>query len=310
MEHALNDAGALPLGQILRQTREHMGFSIEAVAKKLCINKRQIEKLESEQEDLTCDVYTLGFLRSYAQFLNLNAGELIQQLRDKTTNIPLPHLDFPVPLPERGKPSCRVLYFSLFLLVAVILGYEWLEKLQDSFFSQREFVAVEPSTSLEHKISESVPPQVVEPVSQVVESLPADNGISTVTPIDNPPSPVIPAVAQSPAPATESSPVSPTPEVPLLAGQSVLLQAKEQTWIEVKNEKGEIVLSRLFSPNETFEFQSPQNLVLKTGNAGGVQLSSGDKSLSFPERRGEVIVGIPLDSLKWEGYQPPERETE
>lgn len=308
MEHVLNDAGALPVGQVLRQTRENQGFSIEAVAKKLCINKRHLEKLENDQDLLTCDVYTLGFLRSYAQFLNLNAGELIQQLRDKTTNIPLPHLDFPVPLPERGKPSYRVLYFSLFLLVCVIVGHEWFGKLQDSFFSRREFVATESSTPPESKITEPISSQIVHPiVSQAVEPLSGNKDTSIVTPINNPPSQVTSAVvppAAAPIPAPLAS------EASLSAGQPVLLQAKEQTWVEVKNEKGEIVLSRLFAPNETFEFQDPQNLVLKTGNASGIQLSVADKSLSFPERRGEIIKDIPLNSLKWAEYDAPERKSE
>lgn len=297
MEQALNNA-THSLGQLLRETREGKGFSLEAVAKKLRINKRHLEKLENDPETLTCDVYTLGFLRSYAQFLNLNAGDLIQQLRDKTTYIPLPQLTFPVPLPERDRPSFRILFLSFFVLAALILGYEWFGKGNYPFYAQMEVVAADAQSPQEPKVVESIAPQV--PISpQPIEPLPQNN-IAVDSPATTSLTP-----QEIPVPSITAPPEIMAPLVSALPAQGVVLKAQEKTWVEVKDAQGNVMLNRLFYPDETFEFKDPQNLVLKTGNASGVHLSSGEKNLSFPERQGEVIGNIPLNPVKWEEYSVP-----
>ncbi len=66
-------------GEILREEREKRGISLEEVSQVLKLRPEVIETLENEQWDkLPPPVFVRGFIRSYAQMLNLNAEELIK----------------------------------------------------------------------------------------------------------------------------------------------------------------------------------------------------------------------------------------
>ena len=68
-EPTLQEVSPSAVGQILRTARLERGITIEQIAKTLCINKRQLSHLENDAEHLVCDVYTLGFVKLYAQYL-------------------------------------------------------------------------------------------------------------------------------------------------------------------------------------------------------------------------------------------------
>jgi cytoskeletal protein RodZ len=68
------------VGEILRREREQRRISIEDVAKKLRLNAKYIEAIESNQYDkLPGDTYIRVYLRSLSSFLSLNAGEIFRR---------------------------------------------------------------------------------------------------------------------------------------------------------------------------------------------------------------------------------------
>ena len=69
------------IGEDLRAAREARGVSLEDVQRELHIRERYLQALENDAfEDLPGDVYTRGFLRSYARYLGLDPAELIDRL--------------------------------------------------------------------------------------------------------------------------------------------------------------------------------------------------------------------------------------
>lgn len=243
----------LSVGQLLKEARLTQSVALEDIAKDLRINKRILEKLEADCDTLVCDVYTLGFIRSYAQLLELNATALIQKFKDQTAQRS-PLLSFPTPLPEQGTPNLRILFLSLFVLALVgsFAGYQWWRHHHNIPFRPQNLTVVRPS-----------PP--VAPAPPTIQA---------------------PQVSHE-----ETTPPSPT--------TTTLLQAKDETWVEVKDAKGEIFLRRLFYPGETYTFENAKHLVLKTGNAQGVVLQSGDKTLTFPGNKGEIKSDISLNPETW-----------
>lgn len=116
---------AIFVGQILKASRIEQELTLEAIAKKLRISKRQLVNLEEDHENLVCDVYTLGFLRSYARCLGLDENDICQKFKDQSNHPkPLPH-NFPAPLPGKGRPSFRILGLCLVGLLTVIMGWRW-----------------------------------------------------------------------------------------------------------------------------------------------------------------------------------------
>lgn len=274
------------VGKILKEARETQGIVLEEVAKILCISKRQLIKLESDHESLVCDVYNVGFLRSYAKLLNLNENGLIQKFKDQTTSFPSSHLVFPTPLSKKGMPSFRIIAVSLLALVSVIIGYEWLRTRNTLSFKQE--IPLPTKTSVNLAIP-SPPSQEFKPESNVAEAV-------------APPPEVIQSDLPEILPVSVTEEVSPKPLVDFsasLPSQPTLLKVTEDSWVEVKDDQGNTIVSRLFHPEETYQFDNSQNLLLKTGNARGIHLMSGEKQLTFPGNQGEVKSGISLNPEKW-----------
>ena len=66
------------LGEQLRQQRERMGLTLEQAAEDTRIREKFLVALESgDYQSLPGAVYTKGFLRNYAEYLNLDAGEQV-----------------------------------------------------------------------------------------------------------------------------------------------------------------------------------------------------------------------------------------
>src|ERR1700752_3960430 len=119
---------------ILRQAREHKGVSLKDVEGKTRIPLKYLQAREGEGESglLADEMYLIPFLRSYANFLGVDANQAVTrfltelQRQDAATVAPPEHRP-PIVRPRSGpsRLAAWVLPF-LFLLVALLLGsYLW-----------------------------------------------------------------------------------------------------------------------------------------------------------------------------------------
>jgi cytoskeleton protein RodZ len=115
---AMPASGPRRTGEALRRQRQALGLDLDDVGAVLRIKPRHLAALEAGRpEQLPALVYALGFTRSYADFLGLDAGEALRCLKEGPTGLPEnPDLSFPMPLGERGIPGAAT------LLTAVILS--------------------------------------------------------------------------------------------------------------------------------------------------------------------------------------------
>lgn len=122
-------------GEKLKNRREERGLSLDDVSLKLRIRRQFVEALEEERWDaFPGETYLKGFLRSYAEFLNLDPRELLEcylQRRPEEAATPdqlrriETELIESVPMPSSTKRSLLVLL--LIILLAAALGY-WLSR--------------------------------------------------------------------------------------------------------------------------------------------------------------------------------------
>lgn len=75
---------ATTVGMFLKFTRQNQKKSIETVAKVLCIRKIYIKAIEeSDFNELPPVPYGIGFVRSYADYLGLNADRIVQCYKEE-----------------------------------------------------------------------------------------------------------------------------------------------------------------------------------------------------------------------------------
>lgn len=110
---------------ILRGARAASGESLEDVAKQSRISRRYLEALEDGRfHELPGNTYTLGFIRTYADHLNLDSADLVNRYKTANENITKKtKLDFPEPMPETGIPGGTILFAGIILAVFAYGGW-------------------------------------------------------------------------------------------------------------------------------------------------------------------------------------------
>src|SRR5713101_2472006 len=108
------------LGDQMRAQRERMGLTLEQAAEDTRIREKFIKALENgDYNSLPGAVYTKGFLRNYAEYLGLEADELVA-IYQQERGIPEPPRSF-----EPMRPIMRrnlILTPAILVPVLVLLG--------------------------------------------------------------------------------------------------------------------------------------------------------------------------------------------
>ncbi len=116
------------LGDILRQQRERKGITLEQAAEDTRIREKFLAALESgDSQALPGAVYTKGFLRNYADYLDLDSTELVAVYTAERSATPEPPRRFePMrPLMRQGVFISPAILVPVVVLTAVVLfvGY-------------------------------------------------------------------------------------------------------------------------------------------------------------------------------------------
>lgn len=118
-----HDAGdALPrpsVGAMLRSERERRGVSIDEAAAQLRIRRVQLDAIEGSRfKELPGAPYAVGFVRAYADFLQLDRDEIVRRFKAESSGLESrKELSFPRPLSESRLPGGVVLLFSAIIAV-------------------------------------------------------------------------------------------------------------------------------------------------------------------------------------------------
>ncbi len=97
-------------GELLQKTRERKALDLDRVSREISIEKRYIQGLEAEDNSVfPGDAYMVGFLKNYADYLDLDSEFLLKLYRNKQ----IQEAPLPQGLYERQKPK--------FFLPAIII---------------------------------------------------------------------------------------------------------------------------------------------------------------------------------------------
>jgi len=113
------------IGRKLAQAREACQQSIDKPARKLKLQKRHLEALESGNWDtMPDDVYVLGFLRQYSHYLNVDLSDEIHRLKNNqyTLTKPLTFPDPPVAPSRQWAWIAGIAFILLFIVFNVTTG--------------------------------------------------------------------------------------------------------------------------------------------------------------------------------------------
>ncbi|MGP1397417.1 MAG: RodZ domain-containing protein [Inquilinaceae bacterium] len=352
--HGLEDRAVMAsVSDMLRQARMRAGYSLPDVAKLLRIRLVYLEAIEESRfDDLPGSVYAMGFIRTYADMLELDVEEAVRRFREEMsgTSVSRPkELVFPAPSRQTGIPGGALLALGLVLTVSIYGGWYYLSSTNRTLADlvpplPERFAALiqsdpaplvdatVPSPSAAEPVvpaeapaaspAPSIPAATPEPVapSSLAEAAPDEADVPAVV---EPEEPVTADTATTPDPAPQpaeaprdlaiaatrtpdqaaasTAPPPPPPEavsggaVPGDVDGRVVLRATAMSWVQVRDNRGSLVMTRVLEPGDIYQVPDTEGLRLVSGNAGGVEITVDGQPVAPIGESGEVVRNVSLD---------------
>ncbi len=299
---------AVRVGSDLRAARERLGWTLPAIAAHLRIRLAYLEALEDGRiADLPAIAYAAGFLRTYAQALGLDPSEMGRRFRAEAAEANRKtELNFPAPVPDRGVPAGAVVLVGALLAVGAYIGWY---RMSESGRPTVETVQPVPDrlAPLAEKVAPLAPAPAATPKPEPMGAPPAAS--PAVSPSSAAAAVAPPAFQPSPVAAAQPATVAAAAEAPKPTGPRILLRAKTDAWMQVRERGGQVLLNRVLRSGETWPVPDRPSLLLTTGNAGGTELVVDGTTTTALGGEGAVRRDLPLDpdAIKSGRLTPPPR---
>lgn len=271
--------------------------TLEEMAAATKIGTRSLKALEDEEfQKLPGGIFNKGFVRSYARFLGINEEQAVADYlvaAGEPENKPV-EIDAAQLLAqheaEKKTPRSRELesinasssgipWAALVGLAAVVAAtgatWKFYPEIKARVVAMRQRPAV---------TQEAQPPA---PVSQPVVQAPATElPATTPQPAQNIPEPAAPS-GKSLADSERAVPSANVDIAPALDGFVLSVRATKDSWVSITAD-GKPVLTGTMRPPEEKSIRARDRIVLKTGNAGGVEIAFNGKVMNAIGHENEV----------------------
>jgi len=258
----------LPVGEVIRRTRESYGQTLSDVEGALRIRSEMLDAIErGDLEKLPGRVYAIGFVRSYAEYLNLDGDRIVHLFKIQSVGgRQRPDISMPAPVDNSKIPSMMTVISSTVLALAILIF--WVNINQEKNIDQ--LVIPKAPTLAEHEsniqeilekdISESIKKVDVKDINQVNSNEVMGEQDSNVV-FDDP---------------------------------DIALSITEKSWIQIKRKNGDNLISTILKPGHYYAIPENEELFLTTGNAAGVVLILKGKKTPALGEKSELIRNLPL----------------
>ncbi|OIP62273.1 MAG: hypothetical protein COZ32_01720 [Nitrospirae bacterium CG_4_10_14_3_um_filter_53_41] len=271
-------------GEYLKSERELREISLREISDETKVSYRYLEAIEEDNESrLPAEVFTKGFIRSYANYIGLDADEAIlryqeyRKAKDSSGNSQAAGMDLPgTGAVSKNKKRSMILWILTALLAAAVVmasGY--------GLWRWREASSQHPSLQ-----QGGIEKSVSSPESKV-------NKETKEVPI--PGKEEAPPVPQNRAEGPQTEPAAPSP-----APIEMILSARAQTWVSCDLD-GKEHHDLIIRPGQEVRLKMVESIRLNIGNAGGLVLRANGKTLGPFGSSGQVIKNYVLTRKDLEG---------
>jgi cytoskeleton protein RodZ len=297
------------VGQDLRAARLRRGDEIAAVSRALKIRKDHLDALENDRlEDLPGRTYAIGFVRSYARHLGLDSAQYVERYKQDISGRTDEQIREPAPIHQEEGRRLPQGWRIIAGVVVLLLGYGvW--HLMFSGGDTNQTVPPAPVINPPRPVAAKPPTPVVVPPQAATPSPAADAGSVAA---GGQPVAIPPPAAGARTPATQVPPInaaSPTaiqtgaPAVPgggqvygaTNSGARVVLRARADTRITVRNAEGSYLLNRDLKAGDSYQVPDMPGITMATSNAGAVEFDLDGARLGAAGAPSQVLGRVSLD---------------
>ncbi|MFM7533388.1 MAG: helix-turn-helix domain-containing protein [Rubrivivax sp.] len=271
---------AVTAGALLRQARQAKGLHLVALAASLKVAPARLEAMEADRwSELPDAAYARALAHTVCRVLSIDPDRVLREL---PSAVPprLESLDEGLDQPFRerpagGQPGHRRLRGTVVALGLVLaVGVWW-------FLDHgREAPPSDPAAA---SSGAGGAPARAEPASSPrVDAVPAprvDASSSTRAEVTSPGAPAVPADLPARAPG---------------AGLSLRIVASQASWIELRDPRGQVLMSRLLASGESVELAQASAANLTVGNAAATQLWVDGRAIDLRRHTRENVARVDL----------------
>ncbi|MCS0807114.1 DUF4115 domain-containing protein [Massilia agilis] len=307
-------------GKALAAQREAMGWTVEQVADQLKLAPRQVVALEAgDYASLPSPAVVRGFVRAYAKILRLDAAPLVAMIAIDTpetaVNTAPVRREKPATFSESSRfplhgkrSSLPVGWIAAAVAVMAAAAAAWHLGVFRSTVG--EAPSGSPASTTVLPAPASVPPGSASEPAQKPDvpliSVPGQNppapsgeaqpGTAPAAPAAAPGATGGPSAAAQPAaaqPAALQQPVQAATET-AVGPNSLVLNVREDSWIQVRTADGKNLISRLVKAGSTESVTVEQPVTVTVGNPKGVSASLRGSAVELPMLPGKTIARVSL----------------
>ena len=281
MNETVNDDFELGVGAALRDARVARNLSLAEVSALLRIREAHLEAIELEDfEQLPGNVYTIGFIRTYAQYLELNESDLIMRFKAASVESGMADMVFE----EEGETEqiSGALKISLLVVGALVVYVLWLVAGTQNDGITVSAVVQTPAASVQAPAAPTTPAVVAD-----------EAAAASAAAVETPATPRAPDGA-APAAATIEGPADVKPNAQLIdttpASSKVEIRATRRTWMRLENAQGRVLFSSVIDEGEGFELPDDMDYILATRDAGALTYFVNNQAVAPVGRRGQILT--------------------
>ena len=280
MNETVNDDFELGIGTALRDERVARNLSLAEVSALLRIREDHLEAIELEDfEQLPGNVYAIGFIRTYAQYLELNESDLI--MRFKAASVESGMADMVFEEEEETEQISGALKISLLVVGALVVYVLWLVA-----GTQNDGITV--STVVQTPAAPVEAPATPTTTAVVADEAAAASAAAAETPSPRASDEAAPVAATIEGPAD----VQPNPQLidTTPAPSKVEIRATRRTWMRLENAQGRVLFSSVIDEGEGFELPDDIDYILATRDAGALTYFVNNQAVAPVGRRGQILT--------------------
>ena len=316
INEAFDNVELSTVGKLCLDARLNKGLTQEQAAALLKVRVKIIKDFEDgERIDLPGLAYKIGFVRSYARLLGLDSDLLVKEFKE-SLEISSFKEEYNFLTPEINKNNLLPIGAVLSVFIAVLSYTGWYYSDRSNDFKQTADQRVEDLSTKTDEIennsyviieenlnASSTTPSNNLKLEKQAKVLNAKKNLNTEK--DERKTNKNHEVIVSKT-ITESNIIDPklnedqTSEMSATANErdpstEMVLKATGNSWVEIEDLDGNVLMTRLMRPGETYVVPNISGLTFNTGNAGALSLSQGDMIIPKLGEIGEIINAKPLN---------------
>jgi cytoskeletal protein RodZ len=280
----------MSIGQKLSAARHEQNKKRSTVAEDLNIREIYIEAIETDDYSvIPGKAYISGFIKSYAEYLDLDAEDLLKMLR-ATQNMQEDYQNMPQQLYKDYRRTKNIFLLSFVALLLVIVGFNYY-----SYVSHQINIRKIESKSSSSETLNSFFKQTQKIEEEVAAAVKKEKAVEDKE------------AAQKTEPKQEVSTKLDEAELDLYMQKSkppfarILLKAKKDVWFQIRPiNENRIYVSRTLPAGKAYWVTPWENVVLDVSNPAYMEIFLDDESLGFTGSNAKRVRGLFLNekSLK------------